>query len=83
MPAKKPALRKPRRLPDAPDPERVTMNLPDGTRARVMQAIALMQILGDDAPGNLTAFAVKCMDEKIKDVLQRAQTAGIKFKART
>lgn len=50
---------------------RTTMNLPLGLKDRVKKACGLMAAMNEEAPPDLTAFAVAAMEEKISAVQSR------------
>lgn len=62
---------------DVPPAERTTFNLPAGTRERVKRAQALLTVLGEKSPPDLTSFVVEAVDRLVRDIEARARTRGI------
>ncbi len=62
---------------DAPKAERTTFNLPAGTKKRVLKACALLTVLGEEAPPDLTSFVVEAVNRYAAEIENRASARGI------
>lgn len=68
---------RPRKPAGSPQPERTTFNLPPGTRDRILHAIALQTVLGDDAPRDATSFVIAAIDKLASEIEERARRRGM------